>query len=162
MKVTPTELPEVLLVEPRVFRDDRGYFFESFQADRYAQQGMTLDFVQDNVSRSCQDTLRGLHYQLEKPQGKLVWITHGKIMDVIADIRQGSPTFGRSITLILDAENPQQIYIPPGFAHGFCVLSEFADFYCKCTDYYYPAGERGVHWRDPTLNIQWPLKEAIL
>lgn len=162
MRVIPTELPGVILIEPKVFGDSRGQFFETYHAERYAEQGITVDFVQDNFSRSNKNVLRGLHYQLQHMQGKLVWITRGKIMDVVADIRQGSPTFGRSISVLLDATHPQQLYIPPGFAHGFCVLSDEADFFYKCSDYYNPAGECGVRWDDPTLNIQWPISHPIL
>ncbi len=157
MKVIPSALPEVLIIEPRAFGDDRGFFFESYQQERYPAQGMTLPFVQDNFSRSTQGVLRGLHYQLEKPQGKLVGVTRGTVVDVAVDIRYGSPHFGQSVSVVLDDVHHRQLYIPPGFAHGFYVLSETADFYYKCTDYYHAASERGVLWSDHELGIQWSL-----
>lgn len=162
MKVTSTELSGVLIIEPKVFCDSRGFFFETFQAERYAEYGMQLAFVQDNSSRSCKGVLRGLHYQLPYAQGKLVWVTRGQVFDVFVDIRYNSPTFGKWQSIILDAEEPRQIYIPPGFAHGFCVLSDEADFHYKCTDYYTPATEKGVRWDDPELNISWPVANPVL
>jgi len=162
MKVTATELLGISIIEPTVFRDARGYFFETFQAKRYAEQGMPSNFVQDNFSCSSKGVLRGLHYQLPHTQGKLVWVTRGKVFDVFVDIRQGSPTFGKWESIILDAEEPRQIYIPPGFAHGFCVLSNEADFYYKCTEYYTPSAEKGIRWDDPEINIQWPVTNPIL
>jgi len=162
MKVIETKLPGVLIIEPEVFGDARGSFYETFHAERYAQYGMKLNFVQDNFSRSSYGVLRGLHYQLEHTQGKLIWITQGKIFDVAVDIRHGSPTFGQWVSITLDASKPQQIYIPPGFAHGFCVLSEQVDFFYKCTNIYHPASEKGICWNDPDLNIPWPIKNPIL
>lgn len=162
MKVTETALPGVLIIEPKVFGDARGCFFETFHAERYAEYGMKLAFVQDNFSRSSYGVLRGLHYQLEHTQGKLVWITHGKIFDVAVDVRKGSPTFGKWVSVILDANEPRQVYIPPGYAHGFCVLSEQVDFFYKCTDIYHPASEKGIHWQDPDLNIPWPVTNPTL
>ncbi len=162
MNVIETELPGVLIIEPNVFGDDRGFFFESFQLDRYSSQNIPKHFVQDNMSRSEQGVLRGLHYQLEQPQGKLVWVTRGKVFDVAVDIRKGSPTFGQHVSVILDDENHRQFYIPPGFAHGFCVMSLEADFYYKCTDYYHAASEKGVMWNDPDLKIDWPTKAPKL
>ena len=156
MKITPSAIPDVLIVEPRVFHDERGFFFESYHQERYAAQGIELPFVQDNFSRSSQGVLRGLHYQFEKMQGKLVGVTQGIVFDVAVDIRQGSPYFGQSVGIILDAVDHRQLYIPPGFAHGFYVISETADFYYKCTDYYHPASEMGIQWSDPDLAIQWP------
>ena len=138
MKVIATELPEVLLIEPRVFGDPRGFFMETYQEAHYREAGILERFVQDNHSRSQRGVLRGLHYQLVQPQGKLVWVTRGQVFDVAVDIRRGSPTFGRWKGGILDDSNHHQLYIPPGFAHGFCVLSEEADFFYKCTDYYNP------------------------
>lgn len=162
MKVIATKLPGVLLIEPQVFSDSRGFFFECFNAARYAEYGMQLDFVQDNFSHSAKNVLRGLHYQLPHTQGKLVWVTRGRVFDVAVDIRQGSPSFGQWVSVELDAEKPQQLYIPPGFAHGFCSLTDDVNFYYKCTDYYHPAAEKGVLWNDPLLNIPWPIKEPIL
>ncbi len=161
MKVTQTSLSGLLLFEPRIFNDARGYFYETFQAQRYQEYGLPA-FVQDNFSRSTQGVLRGLHYQLPKSQGKLVGVTRGKIWDVAIDIRRHSSTFGQWFSVILSDENHTQMYIPPGFAHGFCVLSEVADFYYKCTDFYSPADERGIAWNDKELNLPWPIKQPIL
>lgn len=156
-------LPEVIIINPRVFKDDRGYFFESFQQKRYQEMGVDKSFVQDNCSHSAQNTLRGLHYQLKHAQGKLVCVTAGTVYDVIVDIRKGSPRFGQWMGLVLDAEKCTQVYIPPGFAHGFCVLSETANFFYKCTDYYTPGDEYGVAWDDAKLGIKWPLSgEPVL
>ena len=163
MNVITTELPGLLLIEPKVFGDSRGFFFESYQRDRYRSAGIDADFVQDNVSRSCRGTLRGLHYQLTQPQGKLVCVTRGEVFDVAVDLRRASPTFGRSIGVMLNDENHWQMYLPPGFAHGFCVTSDSADFCYKCTQYYHPADERTLLWNDPALNIDWPnLEPRIL
>lgn len=152
-------LPEIILIEPSVFADERGYFFESFQANRYRDAGIKEIFVQDNMSHSKQNTLRGLHYQAKFPQGKLVGVTAGMVFDVIVDIRKSSPTFRRWIGIELTAEpnRCQQIYIPPGFAHGFYVLSDSADFYYKCTDYYVAGDDCGIIWNDPSIGIKWPL-----
>lgn len=157
MKVIPTELPGVSIIEPKVFSDDRGFFLESYHAERYSEFGINLPFVQDNLSRSKKGVLRGLHYQQHHLQGKLVWVTHGTIFDVAVDVRYGSPNFGKSVGVILDDEQHQQLYIPPGFAHGFYALSETVDFYYKCTDFYHPTAEMGLNWNDPDLDIQWPL-----
>lgn len=162
MKVTPTALPEVLLIEPKAFGDNRGFFFEGYQAERYQQMGLPLPFVQDNFSRSTKNVLRGLHFQLEHMQGKLVGVTRGAVFDVAVDVRYGSPNFGRSVGVILSDENHHQLYIPPGFAHGFCVISDEVDFYYKCTDYYYPQAEMGIIWNDPDLNIDWPVDAPVL
>lgn len=162
MNIIQTELAGVVIIELRSFKDSRGYFFEIFQAERYSQYGLPTQFVQDNFSRSSKNVIRGLHYQLERPQGKLVCVTQGQVLDVVVDVRVGSPTFGKSIAVELSDQNFRQLYIPPGFAHGFCVLSERADFIYKCTDYYYPAGERGILWNDPDLQIPWPIKDPIL
>ncbi len=162
MKVIATELPGVLLLEPKVFGDARGFFLETWQATRYAEAGLPERFVQDNQSRSQRGVLRGLHYQLIQPQGKLVWVTRGAVFDVAVDIRQGSPHFGRWYGCVLDDVDHRQLYIPPGFAHGFCVLSEEADFFYKCTDYYHPQSERGIAWNDPDVGIAWPLAEVSL
>jgi dTDP-4-dehydrorhamnose 3,5-epimerase len=157
MKVTPSALPDILVIEPRVFGDERGFFFESYQQERYPELGIALPFVQDNFSRSSQGVLRGLHYQLQQTQGKLVGVTRGAVFDVAVDIRYGSPYFGQAIGMILDDVHHRQLYIPPGFAHGFYVMSDVADFYYKCTDYYHHASEMGVQWSDAGLGIQWPL-----
>lgn len=162
MKLIETALPGVLIIELRAFQDTRGYFFEIFQTERYQQAGLLTQFVQDNFSRSNHQVIRGLHYQLKRPQGKLVCVTQGHVLDVVVDVRVGSATFGKAITVELSDQNFRQLYIPPGFAHGFCVLSEHADFIYKCTDYYYPAGERGILWNDPDLQIPWPIKDPIL
>ena len=159
MQIKTTSLPGVLLIKPRIFHDDRGRFFESFQAKRYAEHGVMLNFVQDNISYSQKGTLRGLHYQLLNPQGKLVSVLQGKVLDVAVDIRFGSPTFGCYFACELSDENHNQLYIPPGFAHGFYVLSEEVCFHYKCTDYYQPQDERGIAWNDPALDIPWPFSE---
>ena len=156
MKSIPTEIPEVIIIEPSCYSDERGYFLETFQAERYRKCGITATFVQDNLSRSKQGVLRGLHYQNPQSQGKLVYVTRGKVFDVAVDIRFGSPTFGKSVTTLLDDESHRQMYIPPGFAHGFCVLSDIADFHYKCTDYYNASYDRGIRWDCPTLAIPWP------
>ena len=156
MNVLKTELPGLLIIEPKVFGDSRGFFFESFQSERYRQAGIDANFVQDNCSRSCRGTLRGLHYQIANPQGKLVFVTRGEVIDVAVDLRRSSPTFGRSLCMVLNEENHRQAYVPPGFAHGFCVTSDSADFCYKCTEYYNPAHERTLLWNDPVLEIDWP------
>jgi len=162
VKVTPTELAEVLVVEPHVQTDERGFFLESWQEQRFAAAGLPSRFVQDNHSRSVAGTLRGLHYQLRRPQGKLVRVVAGAVLDVAADIRRGSPTFGRWVGRTLSAENKLELYIPPGFAHGFAVLEGPADLLYKCTDYYQPADDRGVRWDDPLLSIAWPIERPVL
>lgn len=156
MNVIATELPGVVIIEPKVHGDARGFFQETYHAQRYAEAGIALPFVQDNHSRSGPGILRGLHYQLRHPQGKLVRVTQGAAFDVAVDIRKGSPTFGRWVGVTLSEENHLQLYVPPGFAHGFCSLGERVDFLYKCTDYYYPEDERGVLWNDPDIGIQWP------
>ena len=163
MNVIPTaELPEVLIVEPKIHRDARGFFAETFHARRYAEAGLTLPFVQDNHSRSQRGTLRGLHWQLEVPQGKLVRVLAGEIFDVAVDIRSDSPTFAKWVGVTLSAENFRQVYVPPGFAHGFCVVSEIAEVEYKCTDFYAPEAERGLIWNDPEVGIAWPVTDPIL
>jgi dTDP-4-dehydrorhamnose 3,5-epimerase len=158
MKVGPTILPGVMLIEPKVFGDDRGFFFESFNQRVFMEStGLAPNFVQDNHSRSARNVLRGLHYQIKQPQGKLVRVTAGEVFDVAVDIRRGSPTFGRWFGDILSAENKKQLWIPPDFAHGFLVLSDFAEFLYKTTDYWAPEHERCIRWDDPTLAIEWPL-----
>lgn len=161
--VTQTALPEVLILEPKVFGDARGFFFESFNARDFAQcTGLDVQFVQDNHSKSAKGVLRGLHYQIEHPQGKLVRVTQGEVFDVAVDIRKGSPTFGKWEGVLLSAENKRQLWIPPGFAHGFLVLSESAEFLYKTTDYYYPEFERSLLWSDPSVGIQWPIQTTPL
>jgi len=160
MKVTATRLPEVLVIEPRVFGDERGFFFESFNRAAFREAtGIDADFVQDNHSRSARGVLRGLHYQLEQPQGKLVRVTSGRVFDVAVDLRKSSPNLGRWEGVELSADNKRQLWVPPGFAHGFLVLSEHADFLYKTTDYYAPQHERAIAWNDPELAIEWPLAE---
>lgn len=155
--VTPTAIPDVLILEPKVFGDSRGFFFESFNAQDFAQAtGLTVDFVQDNHSRSAQGVLRGLHYQLQQPQGKLVRVVGGAVFDVAVDIRKPSPTFGQWVGCELSEKNHRQLWVPPGFAHGFVVLSETADFLYKTTHYYAPAHEHCIAWNDPAIGIQWP------
>lgn len=156
MKVTPTAIPDVLLIEPDVFGDSRGFFMEIWHRQKYAQQGLDVDFVQDNHSRSSKGVLRGLHYKLEQPRGKLVRVAAGKVFDVAVDIRKGSPTFGQWVSAELSEENQYQFYIPPGIAHGFCVLSESADFLYKCTEFYAPQYEHGILWNDPAIGIELP------
>jgi dTDP-4-dehydrorhamnose 3,5-epimerase len=162
MKVTATENPGVLVIEPDVFRDPRGFFMETFHAEKFRSQGLPESFVQDNHSRSTRGVLRGLHYQLQHPQGKLVRVIYGEIFDVAVDIRTGSPYFGRWVGVVLSEENLKQMYIPPGFAHGFCVLSERADVLYKCTDFYAPGDEYGIAWNDPDIGIEWPQLDYLL
>jgi dTDP-4-dehydrorhamnose 3,5-epimerase len=156
MKFLPTELPGVILIEPQVWRDERGFFLETYQREKYAAGGIDADFVQDNHSRSVRGTLRGLHAQLARPQGKLIRVIEGEIFDVAVDVRRGSPHFGKWMGAWLTAENFQQIYVPPGFVHGFCVTSDIAQVEYKCTDIYDPTSEITVLWNDPALGIQWP------
>ena len=152
-----------MIIEPKVFGDDRGFFLETFQAERYSHlAGIKLPFVQDNYSHSSRGVLRGLHFQKTKPQGKLVRVVRGEVYDVALDLRKGSPTFGQWEGLILSEENKRQFWLPPGFAHGFLVLSEMADFEYKCTDYYDPTDEGSVLWNDPDLDIPWPVVDPIL
>ncbi len=157
--VTPTALADVLILEPKVFGDARGFFFESFNARDFAQAtGVQTEFVQDNHSKSRQGVLRGLHYQISHPQGKLVRVTQGEVFDVAVDLRRSSPGFGRWVGVHLSADNHRQLWVPPGFAHGFVVLSETAEFLYKTTDYWYPEHERSLRWNDPALAIDWPLQ----
>jgi dTDP-4-dehydrorhamnose 3,5-epimerase len=161
VKVVPTEIPEVLVLEPRVFTDARGFFFESFNAARFSElTGVSPMFVQDNHSRSVRNVLRGLHYQIQQEQGKLVRAIAGEVFDVAVDLREGSATFGRWVGQTLSADNRKQVWIPPGFAHGFLVLSEFAEIAYKTTDYWAPQHERCVAWNDPDLAIAWPLSST--
>ena len=160
MRVTTTALPDILLIEPRVFSDERGFFFESYSRRALAEAGLAAEFVQDNHSRSARGVLRGLHYQIEHAQGKLVRVTAGEVFDVAVDMRKSSPTFGRSMGMPLSEENRRMLWIPPGFAHGFLVLSDAAEFLYKTTDYWYPQFERTLLWNDPALGIAWPLAGA--
>ncbi|MDP2751275.1 MAG: dTDP-4-dehydrorhamnose 3,5-epimerase [Rhodocyclaceae bacterium] len=153
-----TDIPDVLLIEPKVFGDDRGFFYESWNKKTLAALGLNADFVQDNHSRSARNVLRGLHYQIVQPQGKLVRVTEGEVFDVAVDMRRSSPTFGKWVGFTLSAVNKRMAWIPPGFAHGFCVTSDFAEFLYKTTDYYAPEHERTLLWNDPTLAIDWPLE----
>lgn len=162
MKVTPTGIPDVKLVEPRVFGDDRGFFFESWNARTLAAAGIDATFVQDNHSRSRRGVLRGLHYQIEHAQGKLVRCVIGEVYDVAVDLRRSSPTFGRHVGMILSSTNQRMLWVPPGFAHGFVVLSETADFLYKTTDYWFSGHERTLLWSDPALAIDWRLNDAPL
>ena len=163
MKVRHSKLKGCLIIEPRVFGDERGFFLETFQTVRYQQEaGIDLAFVQDNHSRSARGVLRGLHFQKTKPQGKLVRVVRGEVYDVAVDIRNGSPTFGEWEAVILSEDNKKQLWVPPGFAHGFVVLSDTADFEYKCTDYYDPTDEGSVLWNDPDLDIRWPIANPVL
>lgn len=157
MKFTPLAIPDVVLIDPDVHRDDRGFFLETYHRHKYEPAGIVAEFVQDNHSRSQQDTLRGLHAQLEHPQGKLVRVIAGAVFDVAVDIRRGSPHFGRWVGEHLSAENFRQLWIPPGFAHGFCVTTTTAEFEYKCTDFYHPEGEIAIAWNDPAIGIDWPI-----
>ncbi|QQE90042.1 dTDP-4-dehydrorhamnose 3,5-epimerase [Azotobacter chroococcum] len=159
MQAIQTEIPDVFIIEPKVFGDERGFFFESFNARRFAElTGANPEFVQDNHSRSVKGVLRGLHYQIRQPQGKLVRVVAGEVWDVAVDLRRSSPTFGKWVGVTLSAENKRQLWIPEGFAHGFVVVSESAEFLYKTTDYWAPEHERSIIWNDPTLNLPWPLE----
>lgn len=160
MEFIRTDIPEVVIIEPRVFEDSRGFFMETYQAQKFAQAGIDFNFVQDNHSRSTQYTLRGLHYQIRHAQGKLVRVVAGEIFDAAVDIRRSSSTFGKSTGILLSAQNKRQLWIPPGFAHGFYVLSEWAEVVYKTTDYYAPEWERSLLWNDPALGIEWPLLDG--
>ncbi|MGV8074528.1 MAG: dTDP-4-dehydrorhamnose 3,5-epimerase [Syntrophobacteraceae bacterium] len=162
MKMTCSELPEVLIIEPLIFQDDRGYFLETYHAARYLDQAGLPSFVQDNVSCSARNVVRGIHYQLGRQQGKLVMVLAGEIYDVVVDVRRGSPTFGRWSGFALSSKDHCQLYIPEGFAHGFCVTGETALVLYKCTDYYAPKEERGIRWNDPSLGISWPVVQPIV
>jgi dTDP-4-dehydrorhamnose 3,5-epimerase len=162
MQVTPLAIPDVMLIEPKVFGDARGFFFESFNQRAFNEAtGTDFQFVQDNHSRSARGVLRGLHYQIQQPQGKLVRVVSGSVFDVAVDLRRSSPTFGRWVGEVLSAENQRQLWVPPGFAHGFLVLSETADFLYKTTDYYAPAHERCLVWNDPKIGIEWPVAGIV-
>lgn len=157
MQATPTAIPDVVILEPKVFGDERGFFFESYNERKFTEAtGYTPNFVQDNHSRSAKGVLRGLHYQIQQPQGKLVRVTSGEVFDVAVDIRRNSPTFGQWVGVHLSGDNKKQLWIPPGFAHGFVVLSDFAEFLYKTTNFYAPEYERSIIWNDPQINIKWP------
>jgi len=160
MKFKRLAIADVLLIEPQVFGDVRGFFMETWRADTFAAEGLPVTFVQDNHSRSTQGVLRGLHYQIRQPQGKLVRVTLGAVYDVAVDLRRSSPTFGHAVGAVLSAENRHQLWVPPGFAHGFYVLSDTAEFTYKCTDYYAPQHERSLRWDDPEIGIDWPLLDG--
>jgi dTDP-4-dehydrorhamnose 3,5-epimerase len=162
MKKIETAIAGVILIEPAVYEDERGFFFESYHQAKFSELGITDNFVQDNHSKSVKGTLRGLHYQVERPQAKLCRVIQGEVLDVAVDIRQGSPWFGKFVSMILSAENKQQIYIPEGFAHGYLVLSETAEFLYKCSNFYYPEYERGVLWNDPEIGIDWNVGNPLL
>ena len=164
MKIVATAIPDLLIIEPKVFGDDRGFFYESFNRKKFAElTGRDIEFVQDNHSKSVKGVLRGLHYQIQHPQGKLVRAVHGSVLDVAVDIRKSSPTFGQHIALELSAENKRMLWIPEGFAHGFVVLSDTAEFLYKTTDYWYPEFERSILWNDPALKVSWGLSvEPVL
>ena len=164
MNFTPTSIPEVLLIEPRVFGDERGFFMETFQQEKFFAAGITCDFVQDNHSRSVKGTLRGLHYQLRHTQGKVVRAVVGEVFDVAVDLRRSSATFGQWAGVLLSAENKRQLWIPPGFGHGFYTVSDWAEVVYKATDFYSPADERSIIWNDPDIGIQWPeqVKDCLI
>ena len=162
MQVLKTSLPGTLIIQPDIFKDSRGFFMETFHREKYAAKGLDHPFVQDNLSYSTHGTLRGLHYQYPNAQAKLVQALKGEVYDVAVDIRQGSPYFGKWVGAVLSEENQQQLYVPPGFAHGFCTLSEQADFLYKCTDLYAPGDEYGIAWDDPDIAIEWPEIDCLL
>lgn len=162
MKFIPTQVPDVLLIEPKIFSDERGFFMETYQTQTFALAGLVTPFVQDNHSRSCQGTLRGLHYQIRQAQGKLIRVVAGEIFDVAVDMRRSSPTFGKWVGLFISDRNKLQMWIPPGFAHGFLVMSDWADVVYKATDYYAPQWERTILWNDPDMGIEWPILEGKL
>ena len=162
MRIEATDIPGVVIIEPQVFEDERGFFMETYQTPRFRDAGLDCEFVQDNHSHSCRGTLRGLHYQIQHPQGKLVRVASGEVFDVAVDLRRDSPTFGKWIGALLSAANRRQVYLPPGLAHGFCVTSDEADFLYKCTDLYYPEYERTILWNDPDLAIDWPIRDPLV
>lgn len=160
MKFVPTDLPEVIRIEPTVHGDERGFFMETWQARRFREAGIDGEFVQDNFSHSSKGTLRGLHYQIEHAQGKLVRVVQGEVYDVAVDLRKSSPQYGQWVGEVLSAENKHQLWVPPGFGHGFLVLSDTAEFEYKCTDYYAPEFERAIRWDDPDIGVEWPLRDG--
>ena len=162
MKFESTTISGVIKIYPEVHKDNRGYFFESFKQNEFEDNNLKINFVQDNQAKSSKGVLRGLHYQLNYPQGKLAWVTLGKVFDVAVDIRRGSPTFGQTITTLLDDKSHMRFYVPPGFAHGYYVLSEKAIFNYKCTDFYHPEDEYGIKWNDPSINIEWGEGDKVI
>ncbi|MBT4642789.1 MAG: dTDP-4-dehydrorhamnose 3,5-epimerase [Deltaproteobacteria bacterium] len=162
MQIEETDIPGVLVVTPKVFGDERGFFLETYNKEVFQQAGIAPEFVQDNHSKSTQGVVRGLHYQKKFPQGKLIWVIQGEVLDVIVDIRRGSPTFAKWISILISAENKKQVWIPGGLAHGFSVLSETAEFCYKVTDYYHPEDEGGIRWNDPQLKIDWQVQNPLL
>jgi len=162
MEITPTNIPDVLLLKPEVYEDDRGFFLETFRVEHLAKQGVDVRFVQDNLSKSQKNTVRGLHYQIEQQQDKLLMAMQGTILDVAVDLRRDSDTFGQHVATELSADNKHQLFIPKGFGHGFSVLSDSALVYYKCSAYYYPEGERGLFWNDPELDINWKVNDPII
>jgi dTDP-4-dehydrorhamnose 3,5-epimerase len=162
MDFRPTRLPEVMVVIPRVFRDERGYFLETWRRDKFAAAGIAVDFVQDNHSHSVRHTLRGLHYQIARPQGKLLRVTSGEVLDVAVDVRRSSPRFGQWVSVVLSDANQQMLWVPPGFAHGYLCLSEHADLLYKCTDLYSPEHERAIRWNDANIGVQWALPPGVV
>ena len=162
LKFIKTSLPEVLVIEPDLFKDGRGFLMETYHQRKYSEGGISQSFIQDNYSHSLRGTLRGLHYQLKHPQDKLIYVITGEIFDVAVDIRHGSPTFGQWVGMHLSEENKRQIFVPKGFAHGFCVMSETADVIYKCTDLYDPDDDYGIHWADPDIGIEWPDIKPII
>ncbi|HKK46722.1 MAG TPA: dTDP-4-dehydrorhamnose 3,5-epimerase [Balneolaceae bacterium] len=162
IEITETRIPDVLLLKPKVFRDDRGLFLETYREEHLAAKDIDVHFVQDNLSKSQKGTVRGLHYQIEHPQDKLIMVMQGAILDVAVDLRQSSPAFGQFTAMELSARNKYQLFIPKGFAHGFSVLSDEALVYYKCSDYYHPEGERGLLWNDPSLGIDWKVTDAVI
>lgn len=162
MIISESSLPGVFVIEPKLFGDKRGFFLETFRANVFEEHGIPTQFVQDNHSRSTRGVLRGLHYQLVQPQGKFVRVATGSVFDVAVDVRQGSPNFGQWFGAELNEDNMKMMYVPPGFAHGFVVLSETADFIYKCTDYYHPDSEQGIAWDDPDIGIEWPISDVML
>ena len=162
MRVVETKLPGVLIIEPDFYEDKRGFFLETYNANRYRKTGIEIPFVQDNLSRSKRGVLRGLHYQLKYPQGKLVSVVNGEVFDVAVDIRLGSPAFGQWFGMVLNETTHRQMYIPPGFAHGFCALSDSVDFMYKCSEYYHPKDEYGLLWNDANIGIKWPVQNPII
>jgi dTDP-4-dehydrorhamnose 3,5-epimerase len=162
VNIVATELPGVVVIEPRIFRDDRGFFLESFHDERFAEAGLPSSFRQDNHSRSRRNVIRGLHYQLEHPQGKLVTCMFGEVFDVAVDIRVGSPTFGKWTGTMLRGDEPRYVWIPGGFAHGFCAVSAVADITYKCTDIHHPEDDRGILWNDPSIGVRWPVDDPLI
>jgi dTDP-4-dehydrorhamnose 3,5-epimerase len=162
MEFEPTRLPEVVLIKPRVFGDARGFFFETSHDRKFSEAGLNLEFVQDNHSHSTRHTLRGLHFQIEQPQGKLVRVSRGEVFDVAVDLRRGSPRFGQWVGVTLSDVNHYMLWVPPGFAHGYLAMSEEVDFLYKCTDFYAPQHERAMRWNDPDLGVEWPLPAGVV